>query len=87
MLNSQGSGVGAIDLHGINSWWRVVWVFMRLSRVLVGSGVYESFLFSHIWYMGHTSKAVCESSLFFYDPTLNIEKKRRFAAPLFSVHK
>ena len=49
MLNSQGSGVGAIDLHGINSWWRVVWVFMRLSMVLVGSGVYESFLFSNIW--------------------------------------
>ena len=49
MLNSQGSGVGAIGLHGINSWWRVVWVFMRLSMVLVGSGVYESFLFSHIW--------------------------------------
>ena len=67
MLNSQGSGVGAIGLHGINSLWRVVWVFMRLSMVLVGGGVYESFLFSHIWgilvYEGHKP---CANRCFFY---------------------
>ena len=47
--------------------------------ILVGSGFYESLLFYHLWGI---YEAVCESSLFFYDPTLNVDKKQRFTAPL-----